>query len=52
MAWTLRHRCSYSSFNALTHRTQVWRDAVEVVAMDEFTAFKTATREDLPDEGR
>jgi hypothetical protein len=28
---------------------QVWRDAVEVVAMDGFTGFKTATTEELPD---
>jgi transposase len=27
----------------------VWRDAVEVVAMDGFTGFKTATTEELPD---
>ena len=28
---------------------QAWRDAVEVVAMDGFTGFKTATTEELPD---
>ena len=28
---------------------QAWRDAVEVVAMDGFTGFKTATSEELPD---
>ena len=33
----------------LTERPQVWRDAVEVVAMDGFTGFKTATTEELPD---
>ncbi|GAB3835216.1 hypothetical protein GCM10027610_032440 [Dactylosporangium cerinum] len=30
-------------------RPQVWRDGVEVVAMDGFTGFKTATTEELPD---
>jgi transposase len=33
----------------LTERPQAWRDGVEVVAMDGFTGFKTATREELPD---
>ena len=33
----------------LTNRPQAWRDAVEVVAMDGFTGFKTATAEELPD---
>jgi len=33
----------------LAERTQSWRDAVEVVAMDGFTGFKTATTEELPD---
>ena len=33
----------------LGERTQAWRDAVEVVAMDGFTGFKTATTEELPD---
>ena len=33
----------------LTARPQAWRDAVEVVAMDGFTGFKTATTEELPD---
>jgi len=33
----------------LTDRPQAWRDAVEVVAMDGFTGFKTATTEELPD---
>jgi transposase len=33
----------------LAARDQAWRDAVEVVAMDGFTGFKTATTEDLPD---
>ena len=33
----------------LTERPQAWRDAVEVVAMDGFTGFKTATTEDLPE---
>lgn len=30
-------------------RAQAWRDAVEVVAMDGFTGFKTATSEELPE---
>jgi transposase len=33
----------------LAERPQAWRDAVEVVAMDGFTGFKTATTEELPD---
>ena len=33
----------------LTERAESWRDAVEVVAMDGFTGFKTATAEELPD---
>ena len=33
----------------LTERPQAWRDAVDVVAMDGFTGFKTATTEELPD---
>jgi transposase len=33
----------------LSDRPQDWRDAVEVVAMDGFTGFKTATAEELPD---
>jgi len=33
----------------LAARPKVWRDAVEVVAMDGFTGFKTATTEELPD---
>ena len=33
----------------LSGRPQTWRDAVEVVAMDGFTGFKTATTEELPD---
>jgi hypothetical protein len=33
----------------LADRPQAWRDAVEVVAMDGFTGFKTATAEELPD---
>ena len=32
----------------LANRPQAWRDAVEVVAMDGFTGFKTATSEELP----
>ena len=33
----------------LTERDQAWRDRVEIVAMDGFTGFKTATTEELPD---
>ena len=33
----------------LAARPQHWRDGVEVVAMDGFTGFKTATAEELPD---
>jgi transposase len=33
----------------LAERPQAWREAVEVVAMDGFTGFKTATAEELPD---
>lgn len=33
----------------LNDRPQAWRDAVEVVAMDGFTGFKTAATEELPD---
>jgi len=32
----------------LAVRPQAWRDGVEVVAMDGFTGFKTATTEELP----
>ncbi|WP_409333304.1 ISL3 family transposase [Trujillonella humicola] len=32
----------------LAERDPAWRDAVEVVAMDGFTGFKTATTEELP----
>jgi Transposase len=33
----------------LAGRPQAWRDGVQVVAMDRFTGFKTATAEELPD---
>lgn len=33
----------------LAQRPQSWREGVEVVAMDGFTGFKTATSEELPD---
>jgi transposase len=33
----------------LAERPAAWRDSVEVVAMDGFTGFKTATTEELPD---
>ncbi len=32
----------------LAERDQAWRDSIEVVAMDGFTGFKTATVEELP----
>ncbi len=41
---------SKAAFKAwLAARPQAWRDKVEVVAMDGFTGFKTATAEELPD---
>ncbi len=33
----------------LADRAQSWRDGVDVVAMDGFTGFKTATEEELPE---
>lgn len=33
----------------LAERPQAWREGVEVVAMDGFTGFKTATSEELPE---
>lgn len=33
----------------LSERPQSWRDGIEVVAMDGFSGFKTATTEELPD---
>lgn len=41
---------SKAAFKAwLAERDKDWRDGVEVVAMDGFTGFKTATTEELPD---
>ncbi|WP_433274039.1 ISL3 family transposase [Pseudonocardia xinjiangensis] len=41
---------SKQAFKAwLAGRPDAWRDAVEVVAMDGFTGFKTAASEELPD---
>ena len=41
---------SKQAFKAwLAEREKSWRDAVEVVAMDGFTGFKTATSEELPE---
>ncbi len=41
---------SKQAFKAwLSERPESWRQAVEVVAMDGFTGFKTATTEELPD---
>ena len=33
----------------LSQRPKDWRDSIEVVTMDGFTGFKTATTEELPD---
>src|SRR5690606_23899695 len=33
----------------LAQRDQAWRDGIEVVAMDGFSGFKTATTEELPE---
>ncbi|MEZ5088026.1 MAG: transposase [Tessaracoccus sp.] len=42
--------CSKHTFKTwLAARPKTWRDGVEVVAMDGFTGFKTATAEELPD---
>ena len=42
--------CSKQAFKTwLADRPQAGRDKVEVVAMDGFTGFKTATTEELPD---
>jgi transposase len=41
---------SQQAFQAwLAGRPRAWRDGLEVVAMDGFTGFKTATTEELPD---
>ena len=41
---------SKSAFKTwLAERPSAWRDAVEVVAMDGFTGFKTAAAEEVPD---
>ena len=41
---------SKQAFKAwLAERDKSWRDSVEVVAMDGFTGFKTATAEELPE---
>jgi transposase len=40
---------SKAAFKAwLTQRLQAWREAVEVVAIDGFTGFKTAAAEEIP----
>ena len=36
----------------LADRPQTWRDAVDVVAMDGFTGFKTAAAEEIPTRSR
>ena len=41
---------SKQAFKAwLADRPDPWRQSIEVVAMDGFTGFKTATTEELPD---
>ncbi len=41
---------SKSAFKTwLAERDDAWRDAIEVVAMDGFTGFKTAAAEEIPD---
>jgi len=42
-----RSKAAFKSW--LADRPEAWRDQVEVVAMDGFTGFKTATTEELPD---
>ena len=42
-----RSRSAFSSW--LAARPQDWRDGVDVVAMDGFTGFKTATSQELPE---
>lgn len=41
-------RCKKAFKDWLAQRDQAWRDGIEVVAMDGFTGFKTATTEELP----
>ena len=41
-----RSKSAFSTW--LAARPQAWRDGVEVVAMDGFTGFKTATSQELP----
>jgi transposase len=45
--WRHTRRGAFKTW--LSERPQAWRDGVEVVAMDVFTGFKTATTEELPD---
>ncbi len=41
---------SKKAFKTWLHeRDQAWRDGVQVVAMDGFSGFKTATTEELPE---
>lgn len=42
-------RSKQASRPGSTHRTPRFRDGIEVVAMDGFAGFKTATTEELPD---
>ena len=42
-----RSKASFKTW--LAARPQAWRDRVQVVAMDGFSGFKTATAEELPD---
>jgi hypothetical protein len=52
LAYAALHcNCNSYADTWLAGRPQVWRDGVEVVAMDGFTGFKTATTEELPGPG-
>ena len=41
-------RCKQAFKQWLAQREESWRETVEVVAMDGFTGFKSATTEELP----
>jgi transposase len=43
-----RHRSTQAFKGWLAQRPESWREAIEVVAMDGFTGFKTAAAEELP----
>ena len=42
-----RSKQAFKTWHA--ERPKAWRDGLEVVALDGFTGFKTATTEGLPD---